>query len=77
MPPQTFTIQRLSEVSKGIQLVLNNFQMDDPSKVTSTIKNACACYREIFVENKKVSFQISLDPVLRSLYQSDPVREKP
>jgi hypothetical protein len=48
-------------VSKGIELVLKNLQMDEPSKVTSTVKNACACYREIFIENKKVSVHISSD----------------
>jgi hypothetical protein len=70
-PPHThthnITIQRLSEASKGTESVLKNFQMGDPSKVTSTIKNACACYREIFFENKKASVQTSLDSYFKKI----------
>jgi hypothetical protein len=58
-PPPAFTIERLSEVFKGIRSALKIFQMDDPnfqlSLVTPAIKNAYVCYREIFSENIKVS----------------------
>jgi hypothetical protein len=57
VPPllHTFTIQRLSEAFKGIQSVLKIFQLDDTSKVTSTTKNACVCYSEIFFESREAS----------------------
>jgi hypothetical protein len=58
-PPQTFTIERLSELFKGIRSALKIFQMDDPnfqrSLVTPAIKNAYIWYRDIFSENIKVS----------------------
>jgi hypothetical protein len=65
-PPAAFTIERLPEVFKGIKSVLKIFQMYDcnfqHSLITTAIKNACVCYREIFYENIKVfSLQTSWD----------------
>jgi hypothetical protein len=52
-PPPAFTIQRLSYTLKGIKSAVKIYQTDNPNferslKATSTIKNAYACYREIF-----------------------------
>ncbi len=60
IPTHSFTVKGLSEAFFYLDKVIDIFEAQDPNferseKVTSTLKNAVACYRAIHKEKKRAS----------------------
>jgi hypothetical protein len=79
LPPK-FTIQRLAETFRHIKSAMEIFETDDPNfesslKALEAMKNAYACYREIYHEKKKASsVQTSLDSYFK---KPEPMQKSP
>jgi hypothetical protein len=79
-PPPAFTIQRLAEAFRYIKSAMEIFETDDPNferslKVLEAMKNAYACYREIYHEKRKAS---SVQTLLDSYFKKpQPMQKSP